>query len=143
MKAVADQLDAILHQYYEALLHIGDGVTVQPAPGKWSKMEIMGHLIDSAQNNIQRFIRVQYESEVGISYNQDAWVKAQHYNQWPPDDLIQLWRLLNKQVSIILKNFPEERKNARVAMGREKWTAEAIAQDYIRHLIHHLNQIIS
>ena len=30
-----------------------------PAPGRWAKKEVVGHLIDSAANNHQRFVRAQ------------------------------------------------------------------------------------
>ena len=31
---------------------------------KWSKKEILGHLIDSAINNLQRFTEIQYSEKV-------------------------------------------------------------------------------
>src|SRR4030095_2595683 len=39
-------------------------VSLKPAPGKWSKKEILGHLIDSATNNHQRFVRTQMTEEL-------------------------------------------------------------------------------
>jgi hypothetical protein len=51
----------------------------RPAPEKWSKKEIIGHLTDSAQINLQRFIRCTYEENFKLVYNQDEWVAAQHY----------------------------------------------------------------
>src|ERR1700753_2074239 len=47
----------------------------KPHPHKWSKKEILGHLVDSAQNNIRRFIVAQYEDTPVIGYDQDAWVR--------------------------------------------------------------------
>src|SRR6185436_12071230 len=51
----------------------------KPDPKKWSKKEILGHLVDSAQNNIRRFIVGQYENNPQIVYNQDQWVAMQVY----------------------------------------------------------------
>jgi hypothetical protein len=41
----------------------------KPAPGKWSKKEIPGHLVDSANNNHQRFLRAQFEDVPAIFYD--------------------------------------------------------------------------
>ncbi len=57
----------------------------RPAPGKWSPKEIIGHLIDSASNNHQRFVRAQFQDHLIFpGYNQEAWVEAQDYqnSQW-------------------------------------------------------------
>ncbi|MCF3109322.1 DinB family protein [Niabella sp. CC-SYL272] len=144
MRAIAEQLAQIIHLYTEKIQHIDDpSFSVKPGNDKWSKKEILGHLVDSAQNNIQRFVRVQYESEPNIVYNQDEWVKTQSYNSWNRGELLDLWQLSNKQIGFILKHFPEEKKTLKAYMNKELCTIEYIAQDYIRHLLHHLNQIIS
>lgn len=49
-------------------------------PSTWSVKEIVGHLIDSASNNLQRFVRLQVsDSLVFPDYSQDndAWVSIQ------------------------------------------------------------------
>ena len=66
--------------------------TLASAPGKWSKKQILGHLIDSAANNHQRFVRIQYENEPVIFYEQDQWVNLQYYNLADSRVLIQLWK---------------------------------------------------
>ena len=51
-----------------------DAAAQKPNPSKWSKKEILGHLIDSAANNHQRFIRLQLAREIGLpGYEQDNW----------------------------------------------------------------------
>jgi hypothetical protein len=47
----------------------------KPAENKWSKKEILGHLIDSASNNHQRFVRAQFEEHANIFYHQNEWVE--------------------------------------------------------------------
>src|SRR5690349_659724 len=76
----------------------------KPHPHKWSKKEILGHLVDSAQNNIRRFIVAQYEDVPVIGYQQDLWVKYAGYQDYPTADLIRLWTLLNKHICIVLAN---------------------------------------
>ncbi|WP_246041878.1 hypothetical protein [Robertmurraya kyonggiensis] len=72
----------------------------RPLPNKWSKKEILGHLCDSAINNMARFIKIQYEEEVYViqSYNQDQWVTLQNYQALPVNEIIDLFQALNKQI---------------------------------------------
>src|SRR5207249_3335248 len=80
--------------------------------GKWSKKEELGHCIDSAENNIRRFIVGQYEQEPLIVYKQELWVKANNYQGFKIKELIRLWYLLNKQIVHILTNMPPEKAQA-------------------------------
>ncbi|MBL8017837.1 MAG: DinB family protein, partial [Ignavibacteria bacterium] len=38
-------------------------LSAKASPLKWSKKELLGHLCDSAVNNLGRFIRAQFEEE--------------------------------------------------------------------------------
>jgi hypothetical protein len=145
MQKIINQLTELVNGYTEKLDAIEDDeFSAKPAPGKWSKKEIVGHLIDSAQNNIQRFIRAQYISKPHIIYNQDAWVAAQNYQQYTRQSLIQLWALLNKHICIILSAMPQAMYNNHVNVGRDEEklvTVQFLAEDYITHHLHHLKQI--
>ncbi|MDN5288073.1 MAG: hypothetical protein JWR38_4347 [Mucilaginibacter sp.] len=118
----------------------------RPAPGKWSKKELIGHLIDSAHINLQRFIRCTYEENFKLTYEQDAWIAAQHYQEADINELFDLWTLLNKQIIRVLKNYPAERlgvscfKNDNV-LEPQLHTVVWLADDYLRHLHHHQQQI--
>jgi hypothetical protein len=86
-----EKLHELIAEYSESLNAISESeFTAKASPGKWSKKEILGHLIDSASNNHQRFIRVQFENEPAISYDQDMWVLHNHYNEIPVKQLILL-----------------------------------------------------
>jgi hypothetical protein len=76
---------------------------------KWSNKEIIGHLCDSAQINLQRFVRCTYEENFKLIYEQDEWVKAQLYQDMNVADLLQLWRLLNLQIARVLDNYSKDR----------------------------------
>ena len=114
---------------------------INPSPSKWSKKEIVGHMIDSAQNNIRRFIVAQYEENPNIVYNQDKWVAIANYQQWDTASLINLWYLLNKHIVVILKNMPAEMAQRKCQTG-DLHSLEWIAQDYIKHLLHHVHQVL-
>lgn len=116
----------------------------KPSPNKWSKKEIIGHLIDSAQINLQRFVRCTYEENFKLIYEQDEWVAAAHYQDADIKEILDLWILLNRQIIRVLSNYPNNRlgavcdndKNA-VALHSVEW----LAADYVRHMQHHLAQV--
>jgi hypothetical protein len=59
-------------------------VALKPAPDRWSKKEILGHLIDSAANNHQRFVRAQGTPRLEFpGYEQEFWVATQAYASAP------------------------------------------------------------
>jgi hypothetical protein len=117
---------------------------IRPLPGKWSNKEIIGHLIDSAQINLQRFIRCTYEEGFKLTYEQDAWVAVQRYQDTDINDLLDLWALLNRQIIRVLENYPADRLNTRCDVSKREpnlQTVEWLANDYVEHLKHHLKQI--
>lgn len=114
------------------------------SPEKWSKKEILGHLIDSAQINLQRFVRCTYQEGFKLVYEQNEWVKAAHYQQTDVNEIFALWRLLNLQIVRVLSGYPVERLEVKCDNGRfseNLHTVEWLAGDYLVHMKHHLNQI--
>lgn len=119
-----------------------DELSRKSSPEKWSKKEILGHLCDSAFNNIQRLVRVQHEVNPSIVYNQDAWVKANNYQNQPILEVLNLWIALHLQFVEILKSFPENSLGSTIFCG-EPVTALFVLEDYLHHQLHHFAQIKS
>jgi len=121
-----------------------DAVAHKPAPNRWSKKEILGHLIDSAANNHQRFVRAQGTPRLEIpTYEGDFWVATQAYAAEPWPDLVNLWLLLNRHLLHVVKAMPAAvLKNELVIGGRPAVTLEALVGDYLRHVDHHLGQLL-
>ncbi len=142
MQTAISELENIINKYTPLLKELDEEkASVKPTPGKWSKKELLGHLIDSAQNNIRRFIVAQYEDKPYIRYAQDNWVAAADYQHYPLLDLYRLWILLNIHVVRILKNMPagmEEREVQTEALHSIEW----LVTDYNKHLLHHLHQVL-
>jgi hypothetical protein len=114
----------------------------KPAPNKWSKKEILGHLIDSAANNHQRFVRLQLQPEINLpGYDQDNWVRLNGYQRKPWTEIVTLWSAYNRHLASVIESLDDS------ALGHVWHTAdgdvtlEFIASDYVRHLQHHLKQI--
>lgn len=121
--------------------------SAKPLPEKWSRKEVLGHLIDSAHNNLRRFICGQYETvPPKITYEQGFWVTANGYQHAPTEDLILLWKLANLRICHILKNMPPANHNRECDTGTDTVALHSLqwlAEDYVRHMKHHLNQILS
>ena len=138
---LAETIDSFIHSVPNSL-----DWTHKASPEKWSAKEIIGHLTDSAHINLERFVRCTYEENFKLIYFQDEWVAAQHYQEADITELLLLWRLVNKQIARVLNNYPADRWQATCDSNRGKpvyRTVEFLANDYIRHLQHHLNQILN
>ncbi len=141
---VIAQLEGLTETIPAQLRAIGEhDLSQQPTPGKWSKKQIIGHIIDSATNNHHRLIRAQYEYAPYIGYDQDEWVTQNHWQEYTTTDLIDLWTLYNKHLVHVMKRIPQQNMQNvfRTADNRTETIAWLI-QDYVAHLEHHLAQII-
>jgi hypothetical protein len=118
--------------------------TAQPAPGKWSPKEIIGHLLDSAANNHQRFVRAQlYDDYDSLGYEQERWVAVQAYQDAAWQELLTLWKVYNEHLVRIIALIPDEAlaRAFRIA-GGEPVTMDYWVEDYLRHMQNHLRQIL-
>lgn len=142
MQIIITQLENIIADYTPQLIKLNEeDFAHKPSPVKWSGKEYLGHLIDSAQNNIRRFVVAQHQDKPFIIYDQEKWVEAADYQNYPLKDLISLWVLINKHMVIILKKMPAKDHDREVQtqnLHSIKW----LAADYNKHLLHHLHQVL-
>jgi hypothetical protein len=130
-----------------------DAVERRPAKGGWSAKEVLGHLIDSAAVNHQRFVRAQWQDLVFAAYAQDDWVEAQKYQEAPWIELVALWREYNRHIARVMAAIPIEvrLKEHRIhnlheiamkpAPADQPASLEYLMRDYVEHLQHHVKQI--
>lgn len=142
------RLNEILQTAPAKLASISDGVASQkPDAQKWSKKEILGHLIDSACNNHQRFVRLQIDNDILLpKYKQDEWVAVQQWQQRNWDDIIALWKLYNEHILHLFHNVDESKLFNTITLGDEEeeiYTLHFLIDDYVNHLEHHLKQIFT
>jgi uncharacterized damage-inducible protein DinB len=157
MPACAIDLANAVDQALPALRALGDDVTGRrPVPGKWSPREIIGHLIDSASNNHQRFVRASFQDDlVFAGYDQEQWVARQQYQEARWEDLLTLWASFNRHLARVMAATPVEIRRLerrshnfdRIAMrpvaAGSPATLEYFMEDYVLHLRHHLRQILN
>ena len=115
-------------------------------PGKWSKKEILGHLIDSAINNLKRFTEIQFlpQPYTVISYRQNELVMVNDYQNLPLEHLLDLWQSLNRQIVFVVKAIPADKLNYHVDPQYESGEMKSfgwIICDYAAHMAHHFRQI--
>ena len=120
------------------------GFDAKPSELTWSKKEILGHLIDSAINNIQRFTEIQFsEKPYQIrQYDPDELVKANNYQNKDNGDLFQLWLQLNKHIGFIMQNQTQTTLEYSIILpDNQEGDLRYLMTDYVDHLEYHLNQI--
>ncbi len=143
---LATDIKNTVNETYPQLRGIPDEIIkARLNPGDWSVKEIVGHLIDSASNNHQRFVRLQVADGLAFpdySQDNDAWVSIQSYQEAAWDDLLTFWRHFNLHLAHVIKTINEECIDHIwvVDEGRSITLGELMI-DYLRHLKDHLQQI--
>ncbi|OFW12316.1 MAG: hypothetical protein A3F70_18405 [Acidobacteria bacterium RIFCSPLOWO2_12_FULL_67_14] len=146
MQQLADELRAQVDVALAALRAFDDvSADISRGPGKWTRKEILGHLIDSAANNHQRFMRAQLAgSYAGPGYEQEAWVRVQQYGARSWRELVDLWAALNRHLAYAMESVPASKLSTSCIVGDdEAVTLEWMMRDYLRHLQHHLDQLLA
>jgi len=148
MKSIVDELNKTVSEFAVRARGLSEEkLHTPPRPGKWSPIEVIGHLSDSAHSNLRRFVTGQYEAKPpNITYEQEFWVKANDYQHAPTHEVIDLWVLLNRRIAAVLTQMPPENyiRNVDTGRGQENLhTLIWLAADYVKHMKHHLNQVIA
>jgi DinB superfamily len=145
MKKVAKHLCVTIDSVLPQLRQITDAeASVKQRPEKWSYKEILGHLIDSACNNQQKFVRTMQQQHLNfVGYKQDTWVALQQYNTVDWLTIIEIWVAYNRQIAHIIESVDPSVLHHTVSIeGSESFSLQFIMTDYVEHLKHHLKAIL-
>ena len=140
----ASQIDALIESWRGTLLEIdAASAHAKPAPGRWSISEVVGHLIDSACNNHQRFVRAQHCSALVFpKYDQNEWVAAANYREFDWRSLVELWYLYNRQIVTLMRNMRESSLSTPCTITPyETCTLGFLVVDYLDHMKHHVGKL--
>lgn len=116
----------------------------KPSRDKWSKKEILGHLVDSGINNLQRFTEIQFAPKPYYirNYNQDELVKANHYQESELKEVLSFWMGINHRILKVIDFLSEDALRYEVIIEEEKSDLRFLIEDYVAHMEHHINQIL-
>jgi len=111
--------------------------------GGWTRKQILGHLLDSAANNRQRFVRATIDGAYsGPGYEQDAWVALHGYAHLGWKTLVEWWKVEHDILMALVERIPEEQLKAMCTVGNDApVTLRYLIEDYTRHQFHHFEQI--
>ncbi len=118
----------------------------RPGPGRWSRKETLGHLVDSATNNYRRIVLASLAPPPHQlhPYDQEGWVRVANYQHYPAADLLLLWRSQNQLILHVLRGLPHHLlDNEYLTINGNPTTLHWLISDYALHLEHHVQQIIN
>ena len=144
MKELSEKLISVIDAAEPRLRQVSEPESEKPVlSGGWSRKQVIGHLIDSASNNHQRFVRAAQQSSLDFpGYDQDGNIRLQAPQEADWLLLISLWAAYNRYLAHIIARLPESKLETPCRIGSgAPVTLEFIATDYLRHLLHHLTQI--
>jgi hypothetical protein len=142
---IASDLGRTVAQAKPLLMKFDNADTsVRAGEGKWARKEILGHLLDSASNNHQRFVRASLQGSLTFpGYDQNALVELQNFSEIDWNFLVDFWAAYNRFLAHVINNLPAESAKVTCNIGNHPpATLQWIAEDYVAHLKHHLNQIL-
>jgi uncharacterized damage-inducible protein DinB len=123
-----------------------DGTASVPVKaGGWNSKQVLGHLIDSALNNHQRFVRASLDGRYeGPSYEQEGWVNLHGYETLPWHELKLHWERQNDLLCAVVERIPESRYGVPCKVGADApVTLRFLIEDYLTHLHHHLDHMVT
>jgi len=144
MNSLSAILSRVTSSAEAALQKVSEAESTKPVlAGGWSPKQVLGHLIDSASNNHQRFVRAALQGSLDFpGYDQQGWVRVQAVEQAPWPSLIALWASYNRYLAHVIGHLPPAQLEAACRIGsNEPVTLRFLVEDYLRHLLHHLAQI--
>ena len=144
MQTVIEDLRRAIDEAAAQFAQLNDAETSAPlAADKWSRKQLLGHLIDSAANNHQRFVRAQKTDALTMpGYEQNHWVSSQGYQDADWSHLVALWTHLNLHLADVIARIPPSKYSVPCTIGGDAPVPlEAIVVGYRDHLHHHMAQI--
>lgn len=143
------ELLSLIEEWEPKLLALSaDLITFRLNNESWTIKETVGHMVDSASNNIHRIIHLQYQPSP-LNYpdyanhgNNDRWVAIQNYQGEDWCDLVQLWKYSNFHIVHVINNVNKDKlENEWITALNKSVSLRAMITDYLRHFKLHISEI--
>jgi hypothetical protein len=144
MRDLSEKLLSVIDSAEPKLRALSAAESVKPVlSGGWSRKQVLAHLIDSASNNHQRFVRASLQPSLEFpGYDQDGNIRVQEPQEADWLLLVSLWASYNRYVAHVIARLPASKLETVCRIGtNQPVTLRFIAEDYVVHLLHHLRQI--
>ena len=142
--AFAQEFRAELNAIHAELLALDPALAGMPwRVGGWTRKQILGHLLDSAANNRQRFVRASTDGHyTGPTYAQDAWVAAHGYANQSWETLLRWWQVEHEILSAVVDGIHEDHLQTTCIVGdNDPVSLRFLIDDYLTHQRWHLSQL--
>ena len=129
-----------INNFYELMDSNKNIVDIRVSEDKWTLKEMVGHLIDSASNNHQRFIRLQIDKEINFpAYDHEQWKDISNIHEFEFSDLLNLWKSYNYFLLHLIKNIDVKDYGNKWIIDHKEITLKFIVEDYFgQHMDWHI-----
>ena len=144
MRELSEKLLSLVEAAEPRLREISETESTKPVlAGGWSRKQVIGHLIDSASNNHQRFVRAALQTSLDFpGYDQIGSVRVQAVQVADWQLLVGLWAAYNRYLAHVIAQLPDSKLETVCRIGSgDPVTLGFLATDYLTHLRHHLSQL--
>jgi hypothetical protein len=147
MIATTNKLDALLIVIEEYISKTSAvELNHKASPENWSKKQIIGHLIDSGINNMQRFTSVLIEKEPFRirPMHQVELVEVNEYQHAEIEELLAFLISINIRIKNLMLLQNAETLSTKIELYTKGNTSDLryLMEDYVAHFEQHINQII-
>lgn len=146
---IASEIIILVHEWELKLMQLTEEIITRRRNSQNRTIkQIVGHMVDSASNNIHRVVHLQYR-ELPLRFpnyatygNNDRWIAIQNYQDENWEILVQHWKYSNLHLAHVIRNInPEMFRNEWISDVGEKLTLKKMVESYLPHLILHLGEI--
>jgi hypothetical protein len=146
---VTREINDLIEEWEPKLLELSSEVITVPKNSQnRSIKQILGHLIDSATNNVHRYVHLQYRESplefpnYASEGNNDRWIAIQQYQTEEWDKMVRLWLFLNYHLIHVIRHInPEKLDNVWIAGPGRNISLKEMVIEYLKHLKLHLAEI--
>ncbi|MDR2040228.1 MAG: DinB family protein [Bacteroidales bacterium] len=141
-----DEIRKVINEWEQKLLLLPEkGITEKRNHQNRTIKQLLGHLIDSASNNHQRIIRLQYNDHLifpDYTQDNDRWIAIQDYQHADWENLVQLWKYFNLHIIHLIETVDQSKlNNYWTDFEGRKVTLEEMIKGYSSHLNLHMSDI--